>query len=354
MSKKSRVVALLLMLVMVLTLIPINSFAASKNIKTYAFFGSDSRATGDAWKTDKSTGTEGSPRSDVIMLLTVNKKKKTITVTSIYRDTMLDVSGKGKEFGKANKAYSNGGAKLAVKCLQKNLGIKIDGYAVANFQRVADAIDDLGGVTIKVENTTIDKAYQKKGLKKVPDVANSLIDELNRVYDLDTKHIKAGKQKLSGIQAVAYARVRYTTGYAKQRTVRERMVLKEMFKKFKKAKAAKKVSVINNIHNSVQTNMSLSSFTSLLKSVAKYKMVVGKGFPYYKKDVLVKTKLERLGESWVVVPCDLNTNVKKLHKVLYGQKKYKLTSVTKKYSKKIQKATKATYKNRNKKMDNKY
>lgn len=356
MSRKGRVISILIMVVMILTLLPIDVGAKSKSyIKTYVFFGSDSRLPGDEWKTDRRTGTEGCPRSDVIMLITVNNRNKTINLTSIYRDTMLDVSGKGKEFGKANKAYADGGVKRAVKCLQKNLGIKIDGYAVANFERVADAIDDLGGVTINIESDKVEKAYRSDTIKNVPDVMNRCIDEMNTAYGRNIKHIKkSGKQKLNGLQAVAYARVRYTTGFDKMRTMRQKTVLKKMFKKFKKAKLSKKISVIQNIHGSVQTNMSLKSFTSLLKTVSKYKMVTQKGFPYYKKDVLVKTKKERLGVSWVVVPCDLKINVAKLHRTLYNQKNYKTTKVTRKYSKKIAKLTKATYKNRNKSMDNKY
>ena len=358
MSKKGRVVSVMMMLIMVFTLIPMNVNAASssKKVKTYIFFGSDSRAAGDAWKKDKETGTEGAPRSDSIMLLTVNDKKKTITVTSIYRDTMLEISGKGKEYGKANKAYSNVGPKKAVKIFEKNLGIKIDGYAVTNFKGVADAIDKLGGVTINVENDTIEKTYQKKNFKKVPAVINNLIDQMNYIYGTNEKHIKSGKQKLTGLQAVSYARVRYTKGSDKMRTVRQRKVLKQMYAKFKKKSTKKKVKIIAGVYSSIQTNISASKFKKLLKKVSgsKYKIVMGKGFPYYKRDKELKSPKERQPKSWYVIPCDLKKNVEQLHKKVYLQKKYKVTKATKKYSSKIAKKSKLSYKKRNKGLDNKY
>ena len=124
--------------------------------ETYVFFGSDSRANDESWKshdggkiTADTSGTQGTPRSDVIMLINVDRNKKRIDLVSIYRDTALNESADGLNFQKANKAYADFGPKEACKVLERNLDIKIKGYAASNFKGVADVIDDLGGVTVE-------------------------------------------------------------------------------------------------------------------------------------------------------------------------------------------------------------
>ncbi len=360
-------IVVILILSLIISLIPMTAAAASKSskVKTYIFFGSDSRKKDDSWKspaggriTADSTGTQGTPRSDVIMLIKVDSKKKTIGVTSIYRDTLLDVSGKGKDFQKANKAYADLGPAKASKVIAKNLGIKIDGYVATNFKGVANVIDALGGVSVTVENEAVNKANRKPGRNNVPDVMNEYIDEMNRVYKTKTPHVtKAGQQNLSGLQAVAYARVRYTDGSDMKRSVRQRKVLRAMSAKYRSLDSEKKAAVLLTVLSNIDTNIGADQFSTLFKRNANYKMAKlkkMKGFPYYKGTYILKTKKEKGGLSEVLVPCDLKTNVVKLHKSFYGEKKYKAGKTVKKYSKKIVKKTKLTYKKRARSLDNKY
>ena len=360
----NRILSVLLILSLVIAMMPPIADAASKtsSVKTYVFFGSDSRKADNSWEspnggkiTKDKSGTQGTPRSDVIMLLKVDNKKKTVEVMSIYRDTLLDVSGKGTDFQKANKAYSDLGPKKAVKALEKNLNIKIDGYIATNFKGVAEVIDKLGGVTINIEKDKLDKKYRTSTMKNVPEVMNRYIDETNRIYGDKVAHIKkTGKQKLNGSQAVAYARVRYTNGWDMRRSVRQRTVLSAMTKKYKKASAKKKAAVLKTVLENVDTNIKISESKKVFKKAGKYKFGSMKGFPYYKAFYSMKTKKEIGGISSVTVPADLTTNVIKLHKSFYGQKKYKVSKTVKSYSKKMVKKTKKTYKKRSKKYDNKY
>ena len=369
---KKRLVSLLIVVALVIGMVPFavseTSAASSSSVKTYVFFGSDSRANDDSWrspsggkiKNDKS-GTQGTPRSDVIMLLRVDDKNKTIDTISIYRDTYLDVSGKGTDFQKINMAYSNLGPKKAVKVLEKNLDIKISGYVCTNFKGVAEVIDALGGVSVTVENEKVDPSYKSSGMKTAVDNVNYYIREMNRIYDKDEPLIKkseAGKsKKLSGIQAVAYARTRYTTGWEMRRTTRQRIVLNAMSKKYRAASATKKAKVLSAIVKNVDTNISISTLKKLFKKTAKYKInttnLKKRGFPYYKAFYSFKSKKEG-GESSVYVPCDLTRNVTWMHKNIYKQKSYKASSTVKKYSKKIIKKTKKTYSKRAKAFDFKY
>ncbi len=330
----------------------VNGYTSSAE-KTFVFFGSDSRAKGTAWKTDKKSGTEGKPRSDSIMIFRVNPKAGTIDLVSVYRDTMMDVSGKSNDFQKANKAYSDGGPKKAVEMLERNLNIKIDGYAVSNFKGVADVIDALGGVTINIEADKAVSNYAK--YKNVPGVMNNAIDEMNRVYGTRVKHItKTGKQKLNGAQAVSYARVRATDGGDMRRTVRQRAVVTQMISKYKGLSRAKKLVVLATVFKSIDTNMSVNDIKSLASIVATSGVQKKVGFPFYKKFYVKTTNKERLGKSNLFVPCNLQKNVVRLHKTVYGQSKYKASSTVKTLSKKIVKETKLDYKNRTKAYDNKF
>ena len=357
--RKSRILAAFLAVIVALTMVPVTSYAATKtekNIKTYIFFGSDNRRNDELWKsvnggkitTDNSSHNSSIPKSDVIMLFRVNSKKKTVDIVPVYRDTFLDISGNGTYFEKVNNAYSNLGPKKAAKAIGKNLGIKIDGYVASNFKGVANVIDSLGGVTITIENDPVVASYRNSNRTNVPDVMNEYINEMNRIYGTQTPHIKkTGKQRLNGQQAVAYARVRYTDGGEYKRSVRQRTVLSSMRSKYKSANAIKKAEVMLTIMNNIDTNISASTF----KKCASYKIGKKKGFPFYKSGCLLRTKN---GDSYVVAPCDLKTNVVRLHKYIYNQKSYKADKTVKKYSKIITKKTGCSYAKRIIALDNKY
>ena len=329
--------------------------AQNTSEKTFVFFGSDSRAAGSAWKTDKKRGTEGIPRSDSIMIIRLNPKAGTVDLVSVYRDTMLDVSGKSNDFQKANKAYADGGPKKAVQMLERNLDIKISGYAVLNFKGVADIIDELGGVTINIETDKVVGEGATYGYKNVPQVMNHQIDEMNRCYGTSVKHVtRTGKQTLSGLQAVAYARVRYTDGGDMRRTVRQRAVVTQMISKYKSLSRVKKLKVIAKAIALVDTNISASDIKAIANTISTSSVSKKVGFPFYKHFYVKTTKKERLGKSNMFVPCNLQKNVVRLHNTVYGQSKYKASSTVKTLSKKMVKETKLDYKNRTKAYDNKF
>lgn len=308
---------------------------SSDNYSTYVFLGSDSRATGEDWKTDTETGTRGVPSSDVIMLLSVNKDTGEARIVSVYRDTMLDVAGDGSDFQKCNVAFQRGGAYSSIDMLEKNLDTEISGYVTANFMTVADAIDMLGGVEVDVEDeeTYADK-YREQGLYDVVDTANRYIDELNRIYGKDTPHIEhAGLQTLSGIQAVAYSRVRYTTGSDRRRAERQRNVVALMAEKLKTADADTQRSVLKQMYQEVDTDLSEDELVKLFDQLIGYDLDDMGGFPYKMGNVIDEEKGNML------IPCDLVTNVKELHAFLYADEDYEPSETVKKYNDLIKEET---------------
>ena len=156
--------------------------------RNIALFGVDSR--------DNDLG-EGN-RSDCIIIASINNDTKEINLVSVYRDTYVDIEGYGLD--KITHAYSYGGPELALKTLNKNLDLNIKEFVTVNFDAVADAVDALGGVDIRIEEDEI--SY-----------VNSAIKDTAKHTGLEVEYINsAGMQTLNGVQAVGYSRVRYTEG----------------------------------------------------------------------------------------------------------------------------------------------
>lgn len=174
---------------------------------TIALFGLDNR----------DQGVYDTGNSDVIMVMNINNDTKEVSLVSVYRDTYLNIAGEGEEekFRKANAAYSAGGAEQAVTMLNRNLDLDIDNYVAFDFKSVAEAIDILGGVEIDIESQA-EMDYLNDYISYTSEYvggSDEMIDHL-------------GKQTLNGVQAVSYARIRYTAGGDFKRAERQRRVLK--------------------------------------------------------------------------------------------------------------------------------
>ena len=87
-------------------------------------------------------------RSDAMMVLTVNPLSQKLVMTSLLRDSYVDIPGHGQE--RLNEAYNYGGASLLKKTILQNYGIKIDAFMVVNFGDLIEFVDDIGGVEMTV------------------------------------------------------------------------------------------------------------------------------------------------------------------------------------------------------------
>lgn len=260
---------------------------AIDNEQTYCFFGLDTRTPDDRG------------RSDVIMLIRVNKETENIKVVSVYRDTLMDMGG----LIKCNSAYEYGGPFYAMDMLEKNLDLDIDGYVSAEFLSVINMIDALGGVNLDLTDEEV--RY-----------SNQYISEMNELYHKDSPLLEPGKQKLNGVQAVGYSRVRYTEGWDYKRTERQRTILNLMAEAFKKADADTQEKVMRIFFEDFYTDMSEQDITNMADSVVTYDFAETAGFPRYKKGVTVP------GLGSCVAAKDYVRNVTWLHEFLYGDDSY--------------------------------
>lgn len=267
---------------------------------TYCIFGLDTREPGNYG------------RSDMIMLLNVNHDERECKIVSVYRDTVMEVN---KDLNKCNAAYSLGGANLAVRTLEKNLDIDIDRYLAADFKTVIELIDTVGGVEIDV--TEEEAGY-----------ANQYIRDMNALYDLNSPEISEGEQTLDGVQATAFARIRYTEGWDFKRTERQRNVFEEVVKKIQEADEDTYNDVREILFTKVYTDMGQADFIDPISNITEYEIISDAGFPKYKKG------MDSIYLGSCVVPDDLTKNVKWLHKY-FGEKDYKVPKKVKKINEKL-------------------
>ena len=275
-----------------------------RGYRNSALFGVDSR--------DNSVG-KGN-RSDVIIICSIDQATGDIKLVSVYRDTYLDV-GKNS-FQKATHAYSYGGPARAVKMLNDSLDLNITDYVTFNWKAVATAINILGGVDIEVT---------KPEFKYI----NSYITETVKGTGIGSVQLKApGMQHLDGVQAVAYARLRYMdTDY--QRTERQRKVIELAFEKAKKADLKTLNDLLGNMLSMVATNLTWQDGLDVINDFGKYNLKDTAGFPFELDDMTLGTK------GFIVVPVNLESNVLELHKYLFGDENYEVSAKVKAYSDRI-------------------
>lgn len=171
-----------------------------------ALFGVDSRESA------KENGT----RADAIMIMNVNPAKQSVKLVSLMRDSYVDVPGYGNT--KLCHAYGYGGPQLMIETINQNFDQHITEYMVVDFAQMASIIDAVGGVTVTLTEDELEET-------------NKYIDEYCWENNMPADEIEAaGEQKLNGIQAMTYGRIRKgNTGGDWQRTERQSIVLNQVF-----------------------------------------------------------------------------------------------------------------------------
>ena len=286
-----------------------------KSYTTIALFGLDNRSNGNLSK----------GRSDVIMIANINNDTKEVKLCSVFRDSYLD-TGDGS-FKKCNAAYAKGGPMQAINMLNMNLDMNITDFVTVGFSGLTETIDALGGVYIDVKEEEISHLnnYQISIVGTTKDGKTYTAAEGSY-----TPVTQAGYQKLNGLQATAYCRIRYV-GNDFERTARQRRVLKAVADEAKKASPAQLEKIANSVFDKVYTSLDISEIVSLLGNISKYNIVDEGGFP--NSDMLTTGSIGKKGSC--VVPRSLESNVTWLHEFLFDEKDYEPSSAVKEYSAKI-------------------
>lgn len=168
-------------------------------------------------------------RTDTMMILSVNKSKKTITLTSLMRDMYVEIAGYDHDgnsvdfWDKLNAAYVHGGAELLMDTIEYNFDISVDDYAYVDFYAFVDIVDAIGGIEVDVTDE------EAAGMEDPMGEQNWYMNKPSGTDYLD----HGGHLNLNGNQALAYARLRYVGNADFQRTERQREVINKIVEKVK-------------------------------------------------------------------------------------------------------------------------
>ena len=245
----------------------------------------------------------GDNRSDTIMICSINKKTGETRLVSVYRDTLLNIGG--GDFRKCNAAYAFGGPQQAVAMLNANLDLNITDFVTVGFEGLAETIDALGGIDLEI--TEEEMEYM-----------NSYMDDM--YYEIGTEYDEVtdwGMQHLSGIQATAYCRIRYTAGDDFRRAERQRTVLMLTMEKARKANPLRLAAAAGAVMGRTATSLSSGELMLFILRARMMDITESTGFPTEEDRIFATVN----GES-CVVPYYLTTNVRKLHQTLLDQEDY--------------------------------
>lgn len=228
-------------------------------------------------------------RSDSMMVLTIDEKNNDIRITSLARDTYVQIPGYGEE--KLTHAYAYGGPALLLQTIDKNFGLKIDKYAVVSFSSFEKIIDALGGVEIDV---------LPKEVSYIPGVNSD------------------GKQTLNGAEALAYSRIRYADD-AYQRDNRQRTVMQAAYNKIS-SNPGDLMEIGNTILGYTKTNIPPMEIFKLANKVIKMNFTE---FPQleFPLDGHRDGKIVSKEKGWVIL-WDKEYNNEQLKKFIFDYKNY--------------------------------
>ena len=196
--------------------------------------------------------------ADTTMLVSINTYTKEVTVFSILRDSFVKLPNyRGHECGRSkftfcyNLGYQWGGGvagamEMTNICLRDNFGIEVDYNVEVSFNGFIRMIDFLDGVDIELTQAEA--------------------DYLNKDTLYVKRHIEPGVQRLQGMEALSYARMRKAEGDSDsdiKRTERQRKVVSALLEKFRYMPLSKLNKWVDILLPMVTTTMTASDVTSL-------------------------------------------------------------------------------------------
>lgn len=253
---------------------------------------------------DSETGEADSGRSDIMMLVSINKKQEKITMVSFLRDswTYMRVpreNGTSYDYYfKMNAAYNLGGPATLLQTIENNYKIKIDEFLAVDFKSFPKLIDALGGVEVDVQD------YEANYIRRTS----------------SQKDFPYGTATLNGKQALIYSRIRKCDADSDiSRTRRQRSVIKGLIDSAKSASKGQLLNAFKQVSGYIRTGYTQTEvFTLIAQAFAnnwmQYEMVE---LVLPSEDYVDRASTKINGQScWVV---DYALCAQKLQTSLYGE-----------------------------------
>ena len=176
-------------------------------------------------------------RSDSVMLVSIDRKHRDFKLTSFMRDTWVYIPD--HDYAKLNAAFAYGGAGLLMDTIEYNFGVKIDSYAMVDFEIFSSIIDELGGVEVEVTEK-----------------------EAEFINRTTRQNVTSGKTVLNGAEALVYCRIRYLDSDF-MRTQRQRKVMTAIVDKVKHSNPVTFYRVAEVILPQVKTDITKAEMTGI-------------------------------------------------------------------------------------------
>ena len=186
---------------------------------------------------------QGRQRSDSMILCTINKSTKTLTMTSFLRDTWVYIPDRYYE--RLNVPYAIGGHTLLYKTLEYNFGVSVDNCFEADFSGFEALINLVGGVDI---NLTAAEANYLSGRNKA-------------------WNFEKGVNHLNGAQALDYSRIRALDNDM-GRSNRQRNVITALINKAKTMSVNQLYDLVKQALSYVKTDMTDADILTYTKELA--------------------------------------------------------------------------------------
>jgi LCP family protein required for cell wall assembly len=238
--------------------------------------------------------------SDTLIVLTLDDINKKVKMTSIMRDSWVDLGLERTH--KINYAYHYGGPLLTIKTINETYKLDIMNYMKVDFLALEKIIDFLGGVDINIKPEEIK-------------VINEKIDDVVKYTNENKSYVtNSGNQTLNGQQAVAYGRVRTVGNHDFERTERQRNMLDSLFNKLKDTSPLKYPSMVSSITPYLETSMNNGAMMSMANKIVSY----GKNGIDETRLPIDGTWWEDTSEVVYYLRWDKEKNLNHLHNFIYG------------------------------------
>lgn len=236
-----------------------SSKISSEDVTNILLIGEDLRDTEEASRGN----------TDVMMIISINTKNKTVTMTSLMRDMYIYMA-QFDEGNRLNSAYWHGGCEYLEQCIEDYLGIEIDRYARVNFYSFIDIVETVGGIDMEVSKA------EAKGMRDPMGEQNKYLKNKKGTDYIDLDQYKGKKDDekiklhLNGNQALAFARLRYIGNSDYERTERQRRVISEIITEAKKLNLVQLDKLLNKVLPEVNTDLTDGEIANLLLNAFDY------------------------------------------------------------------------------------
>lgn len=247
---------------------------------------------------DKREG-QSRQRSDSMILATLDKDHKTISLTSFMRDLYVAIPGHSST--RLNAAYVYGGMELLDETLTQNFGVQIDGNVEVDFEVFQILVDKVGGIDLELTQAEADYICGRDQSVLYP-------QPLRTDWEL-----QAGMNHLDGEQALIHARNRSIGNSDYRRTERQQEVLMAAFQKVKDLSAFSIAGLVKDVLPLITTDLSFTEIIGYAMDV----MSIGTGeIATYRVPTDGAYTPQTISGMQVLVP-NLEQNRKYLQNVLY-------------------------------------